>query len=61
MYNEARKRANMRWDKANYDKIHFTAPKGFGVKLTEAAKAAGKSKRQYIIDALEREMKGEAK
>ena len=61
MYNEARKRANMRWDKANYDKIQFTAPKGFGVRLTEAAKAAGKSKRQYIIDALEREMKGEAK
>ena len=51
----------MRWDKAHYDKIQITAPKGFGVRLTEAAKAAGKSKRQYIIDALEREMKGEAK
>lgn len=61
MYNEARKRASMKWDKAHYDKIQFTAPKGFGVRLTEAAKAAGKSKRQYIIEALEREMKGEAK
>lgn len=55
-YNEARKRANMRWDKANYDKVQFTAPKGFNARLTEAAKAAGKSKRQFIIEALEREM-----
>ena len=61
MYNEARKRASMKWDKAHYDKIQITAPKGFGVRLTEAAKAAGKSKRQYIIDALESEMKGGAK
>ena len=51
----------MRWDKAHYDKIQITAPKGFNARLTEAAKAAGKSKRQYIIDALEREMKGGAK
>ncbi len=56
MYNEARKRASMKWDKANYDKIQITAPKGFNAKLTEAAKAAGKSKRQYIIEVLEREM-----
>lgn len=56
MYNEARKRASMKWDKAHYDKIQITAPKGFNARLTEAAKAAGKSKRQYIIDALEREM-----
>lgn len=53
MYNEARKRASMRWDKANYDKVQFTAPKGYNARLTEAAKAAGKSKRQYIIEALE--------
>ena len=56
MYNEARKRANMKWDKAHYDKIQITAPKGFNARLTEAAKAAGKSKRQFIIEVLEREM-----
>ena len=56
MYNEARKRASMKWDKAHYDKIQITAPKVFNARLTESAKAAGKSKRQYIIEVLEREM-----
>lgn len=56
MYNEARKRANMKWDKANYDKVQITAPKGFNARLTEAAKVAGKSKRRFIIEALEKEM-----
>lgn len=56
MYNDARKRASMKWDKSHYDKIQITAPKGFNARLTEAAKAAGKSKRQFITEALEKEM-----
>lgn len=56
MYNEARKRASMKWDKRNYDKIQITAPKGFNERLKEAAKLAGKSKRQFIIEALVKEM-----
>ena len=53
MYSEALNKATKKWVKANYDKIVFTAPKGFNDKLTEAYKKAGyKSKRQFIIETL---------
>lgn len=56
MYSKAQKKATMKWDAKNYDQIKFTAPKGFNDKLAESAKLAGKSKRQFIIEALEKEM-----
>lgn len=59
-YSESQKKATMKWDAKNYDQIKFTAPKGFNARLTEASKLAGKSKRQFIIEALEKEM-GETK
>ena len=55
-YSESQKKATMKWDAKNYDQIKFTAPKGFNARLTEASKQAGKSKRQFIIEALEKEM-----
>ena len=52
-YSKAVNKATKKWVKANYDKISFTAPKGFNDKLTEASEKAGyKSKRQFIIATL---------
>lgn len=51
-YSEAQKRATMKWESQNYDKIQITAPKGFKAKLTSASKLAGKPYRQFILDAL---------
>lgn len=59
-YSKAQDRAQRKWVRKNYDHIQITAPKGFNARLTESAKQAGKSKRQYIIEALEKEM-GELK
>ena len=61
MYSEAQKRATMKWDAEHYDRIVFTAPKGFKAMLKEASQRAGKSQRQFIIDALENAMKEEGK
>lgn len=55
-YNEAQKKATMKWEARNYDKIQITAPKGFKQRLTEAAKAAGVPYRQFIMRALEKAM-----
>lgn len=59
-YSKAQDKAQRKWVKKNYDHIQITAPKGFNAKLTEASKLSGKSKRQFIIEALEKEM-GETK
>ena len=55
-YSNAQKKATMKWDAENYDQIKFTAPKGFNDRLKQAAELAGKSKRQFIIETLEKEM-----
>ena len=55
-YSKAQDKAQRKWVKKNYDHIQITAPKGFNARLTEASKLAGKSKRQFIIEALEKEM-----
>ena len=55
-YSKAQKKATMKWEAKNYDQIKFTAPKGFNDKLKQTAELAGKSKRQFIIEALEKEM-----
>ena len=55
-YSNAQKKATMKWDAENYDQIKFTAPKGFNDKLKQTAELAGKSKRQFIIETLEKEM-----
>lgn len=55
-YSKAQKKATMKWEKENYDQIKFTAPKGFNERLKQAAELAGKSKRQFIVETLEKEM-----
>ena len=51
-YSEAQKRATMKWEARNYDKIQITAPKGFKAKLEEASQRSGKPYRQFVMDAL---------
>ncbi len=53
-YSKSQKKATMKWDSAHYDQIKFTAPKGFHDKLKSAALTKGISKRQFIIEALEK-------
>ena len=48
----------MKWEKENYDQIKFTAPKGFKARLKESAERTGKSQRAFIIESLEKEMRG---
>lgn len=55
-YSESQKKATMRWEARNYDKIQITAPKGFKQRLTEAAKAADMPYRQFVLKALEKAM-----
>ncbi len=55
-YSEAQGKATTKWVKNNYDKIHFTAPKGFKERLKSAAENSGKTMRKFIIDALKKEM-----
>ena len=53
MVSEAKKRANMKWDKANYERLQTTVPKGFNEAIAKAAKEQGyPSKRAFIIDAI---------
>ena len=54
MVSEAKKRANKKWDKANYERLQTTVPKGFNQAIEDAAKRKGyPSKRAFIIDAIE--------
>jgi predicted DNA-binding protein len=55
-YSKSQRKATEKWEAQNYEQIKFTVPKGFKARLTEASKLAGKSKRQFIIEALEKEM-----
>jgi len=59
-YSKAQNRATSKWVAANYDKVHFTAPKGFKEKLKAYAESKGIPMRKFIIDTLEKEM-GEKK
>ena len=55
-YSKSQRKATEKWEAKNYDQIKFTAPKGFNDKLKRTAELAGKSKRQFIIETLEKEM-----
>ena len=55
MVSEAKKRANQKWDKANYERLQTTVPKGFNEAIEEARKRQGyPSKRAWLIDVIER-------
>ena len=60
-YSPSQKKATMKWDKENYDKICTTVPKGFNQRLTEFCKRNDISKRAFIIKTLEDAMKGDQK
>ena len=55
-YSKSQRKATEKWEALHYEQIKFTAPKGFNARLTEASKLVGKSKRKFIIEALEKEM-----
>ena len=58
MVSEAKKRANQKWDKANYERLQTTVPKGFNGAIEQAYKAQGyPSKRAFIIDAIEEKIR----
>ena len=55
MVSEAKKRANKKWDKANYERLQTTVPKGLNEAIEEARKRQGyPSKRAWLIDVIER-------
>lgn len=57
MYSEAQKRATMKWDAENYDRVYLTVPKGMKQEIDEFAKANGyESMRSFIIDAIKEKM-----
>ncbi len=45
-------RAKNKWNKANYDTIALTVPKGQKELITEAAKKAGKSRNAFVYEAV---------
>lgn len=60
-YSESQKRATMKWDKENYDRVYLTVPKGMKQEIEEVAKAEGMSIRAYILEAINEKMGGEIK
>lgn len=56
-YSPSQKRATMKWEKENYERVTFSAPKGFNQRLNEYCKNAGIPKRVFIRQSLEEKMK----
>lgn len=55
---ESRKKANLKWDAANLDRVSIAMPKGMKDMVKAAAAVAGESMNQYIIGATEQRMNG---
>ena len=55
-YSEAQKRATMKWDKENYDRVYLTVPKGMKQEIQEVAEAQGMKMRAFIIEAIKEKM-----
>lgn len=51
-YNEAQKRATMKYQKENLEQIAIRVPKGDRAALKEVAENAGESMAQYIINSV---------
>lgn len=58
-YSEARKRANIKWDKENLDRASIALPSGTLPAVKAAAAAAGESLNAYIKGAIEQRMERE--
>ena len=56
-YSEAQKRATMKWDKENYDRVYLTVPKGMKQEIDEVARSQGyESMRAFILEAIKEKM-----
>ena len=55
---EAQKKATMKYNKENYERVFFTVRKGEKEKIRERAMETGRSVNSYIYDSIEMEMKG---
>ena len=55
-YSESQKRATMKWDKENYDRVYLTVPKGMKQEIQEVAEAQGMKMRAFIIEAIKEKM-----
>lgn len=55
-YSEAQKRATMKWDKENYDRVYLTVPKGMKQRIEAVAQGQGMSIRAYILEAINDKM-----
>ena len=55
---ESRKKANLKWDAANLDRVSIAMPKGMKDMVKAAAAVAGESMNQYIIGAAEQRING---
>lgn len=56
---KAQQKAVKKYVKAHYDRIEFTAPKGYREKLQDHAAAAGVSVNKYIRKAVDDRMESE--
>lgn len=48
-----------KWNKANYDRIEITVPKGDKAKIQAHAESLGKSTNAYIVDLINEDMEKE--
>ena len=55
---ESRKKANLKWDAANLDRLSIATAKGKKDEIKAAAAAAGESMNQYIVNAIDQRMSG---
>ena len=55
-YSKAQKRATMKWDKENYDRVYLTVPKGMKQRIEAVAQEQGMSIRAYILEAISEKM-----
>ena len=57
-YTEAQMRATAKYNKKNYDRIEIKVKKGEKEKIKQYTENKGKSLNMYIIELIEKDMKG---
>ena len=60
-YSDAQKEATMRYNKKTYDRINIIVKKGQRQIIKDFAASQGKSLNRFICDAIDAEMKKQAK
>lgn len=59
-YSEAHNKASQKYQKANYERIALSLPKGYKDRWKESAEARGESLAEFIRIAVEMRIKSEA-